>query len=330
MLRENKSIILFLVPVLVAASLFISCAPAVSAALFPIRFGSFTAQDCLSYYVMADQGFARENGIQFIETPVSGGPVAIEAILAGTMDACIAGTVVVITSTQNGLVPGKIVPVAAASFSDPEHQNSGVLISKSIKSWQDLTGQILAVSGINSVSAAALKGRLKLEGVTGYKLSEIPLSNLGLAVSGGNVAAAAIPEPYLTQSLLRGDGNLLDWVIGGKPFPQMQNTCIVVSAAMYQGNPSAVKSLLRAYLEAAKWINQNSDAARTILVKRLSLTSEVAQKMKLIRCPADGRNNPLLLDSMQSVLMDIGMLKTAIPAKQLYDETLLNEILAEK
>jgi hypothetical protein len=52
--------------------------------------------------------------------------------------------------------------------------------------------------------------------------------------------------------------------------------------------------------------------------------------MKLIRCPADGRNNPLLLDSMQSVLMDIGMLKTAIPAKQLYDETLLNEILAEK
>jgi NitT/TauT family transport system substrate-binding protein len=330
LLKTKALITLLLISVVIVASLVMSCSAAAPVAQYTIRFGAFAAQDCLSYFVMADQGFAQKNGIQFTDIAVSGGPVAIEAIIAGSMDACIAGTVPIITAAQNGVIPGKVVPVAAASFSDPEHQNAGVLISKSIKNWQDLNGQILAASSATGISATALKGRLKIEGVSGYKFIEVPLANLGLAVSGGNVVAAVIPEPYLTQSILRGDGNLLDWVIGGKPFPQMQNSDLVFSAALYQGNPAAAKSLLRAFLAAAKWINQNPDAARTILSKRLSLTAEVAQKMKLIRCPADGRNDPVLLDSMQSVMIDIGMLKAPIPAKQLYDEALLNEVLSEK
>jgi NitT/TauT family transport system substrate-binding protein len=320
----------FLILAVVVASLFISCSPAAPAAQFSIRFGAFAAQDMLSYFVMADQGFAQKNGIQFTETAFLGGAAAIDAVLAGSLDACFAGTVPVIAAAQQGLIPGKIVPAAAVSFSDPEHPNIGVLANTSIKTWRELAGQNLGVNALNGIPAAALKGRLKLEGVSDYKLVEIPLANLGLAISGGNVVAASIPEPYLTQSLLRGDGKLLDWVIGGQPFPQMQNADMVFSAALYQGNPAAVKSLLRAFLETAKWINQNPDAARTILIKRLSLTPEVAQKMKLIRCPADGRNDPVLLDSMQTVLMDIGMLKAPIPARQLYDETLLNEVLSER
>jgi len=330
MLKLNKSIALFLVAVLVVASLFISCSPAASPAQFPIRFGAFPAQDMLSYFVMVDQGFAQKNGIKITETVFPGGAAAIDAIIAGSLDACFAGTVPVIAAAQQGLIPGKIVPAAASSFADPEHPNIGVLTISSIKTWKELSGQYLGVNALNSILTAALKGRLKLEGVSDYKLVEIPLPNLGLAVAGGSVVAASMTEPYLTQSLLRGDGKLLDWIIGGQPFPQMQNADIVFSAAMYHDNPAAVKSLLRAYLEAAKWIDQNPDAARVILTKRLSLTSEVAQKMKLIRCPVDGRNDPVLLDSMQSVLIDIGMLKAPIPANQLYDETLLNEVLSEK
>lgn len=325
-----KLLILTAMAILIMAMLLVSCTSAQPAQQFTIRMGSFAAQDMLSYFVMADQGFAQNNGINFTETIFPGGAAAIDAIIAGSLDACFAGTVPVIAAAQRGLIPGKIVPAAAISFSDPEHPNIGIVASTSIKTWKDLAGQYLGVNALNGIPAAALNGRLKLEGVSDCKFIEMPIANLGLAIAGGNVAAASIPEPYLTQSLIRGDGKLLGWVIGGQPFPQMQNADIVFSAALYQGNPAAVKSLLRAYLEAAKWINQNPDAARTILIKRFSLTPEVAQKMKLIRCPVDGRNDPVLLDSMQSVLIDIGMLKATIPANQLYDETLLNEVLRER
>ncbi len=49
--------------------------------------------------------------------------------------------------------------------------------------------------------------------------------------------------------------------------------------------------------------------------------------MVIPRWSLDGRNDPVSLESMQSVLIDVGMLKTSIPVDQLYDETLLNELL---
>ena len=92
----------------------------------------------------------------------------------------------------------------------------------------------------------------------------------------------------------------------------------------------AVKAFLRAYLQALQWINKNPDEGRLILAQALNLSPEVTQKMKLLRLSSNGRNDPALLEGMQPLLIDIGMLKKRIPANKLYDETLLNEVLAEK
>ena len=62
----------------------------------------------------------------------------------------------------------------------------------------------------------------------------------------------------------------------------------------------------------------------------MCLSQEVAQKVQLLRWALDARNDPALLESVQSSLVDIGLLKAMIPTNQLYDETLLDEVLAEK
>lgn len=144
------------------------------------------------------------------------------------------------------------------------------------------------------------------------------------------MAAATMYEPFLSQSLLRRDGKLLGWIIGGPPFERMESSLIVVSADLYRTKPDAVRAFLRAHLQAAKWINQNPDSVRSILTKRLGLTEEVSRKVNLLRWPPDARNDPALLESMQPLLVEIGMLKAAIPARKLYDEALLEEVLAEK
>jgi len=105
---------------------------------------------------------------------------------------------------------------------------------------------------------------------------------------------------------------------------------IVFSTDIYKNNPEAVKAYLRAHLEAVKWIEQNPEKARSILARQLDLSPEVTQKMKLLRFSLDGRNDPALLESMQPMLVETGMLKAPVPARQLYDETLLNEVLKEK
>ncbi|MBM4446490.1 MAG: ABC transporter substrate-binding protein [Chloroflexi bacterium] len=330
-MKRIASISVISVVLVLAIAVLVACTPKSPAQQFKLRIGFFPLIESLPYFVMQEQGFAIKNGLQFEEEAFPGGGALIDAIVAGSVNCGnLMGSMSVLPAAEKGLVPGKIVPVAANAFADPEHPLAGVLAASSINSWQDLKGQYIAVPLIKSPASVAVNGRLQVEGVAGHKFVEIPYANQGLAVAGGNVAAALMPEPWLTQSLLRKDGKLLGWVIGGPPFERIENSMVTFSADFCRSNPEVVKAYLRAQLQAVKWIDQNPEKARDILAKRLNLSPEVAKKMNMPRFSADGRNDPVLLESMQTVMINASMLKSPIPASQLYDETLLNEVLKEK
>ncbi len=312
--------------------LLVACAaPPTPAPQFTLRVGIFPVEECLPYFVMQAQGFDKQNGLQFVETTYTDGNAIFKAMQNDLLDmGPSVGSVPVLSAAERGLIPSMVVPVAANSFSDPSHPSVGVLVSQSINNWKDLEGQSIGVPSLTSLHGAAMKARPKQEGVSDYTLVVIPIPNLGLAVAGGNVAAASMQEPYLTQSLLRGDGKLLGWIIGGPPFERMEFTMIVFSGAFYRNNPTAVKAYLRAHLQAVQWINQHPGEARSILTKRLGLSEEVGQKVTLPYWPLDARNDPALLESLPRLLVETGMLQAPIPATQLYDETLLDQVLGEK
>lgn len=331
MMKVRRLLGLALAGMLIVAFSLTACAPSQPAQQFTLRIGILGTQDSLPYLIMREQGIDKKFGLQFIETIYPSGAAIIDALAGGSLDVgATVGSTPVLTAAEQGLIPDKIIPAAANNFADPAHPGSGVLVAPDITKWQDLEGKQIAVVAVNSLQGVAIKGRLQQEGIKDYKLVEISFSNMGLAVAGGNVAAAAMAEPYVTQSLLRNDGKLLGWIIGGPPFENMEFTMAVFSTSLYRDNPGAVKAYLRAHLEAVKWLNQHLDESRSILARRLSLSSEVSKNINLLRFPEDGRNDPALLDSMQPVMINTGMLKAPIPAVRLYDETLLNEVLKEK
>ena len=296
-----------------------------------LRIGVFRILDDLPYFVMQEQGFAKQHGLQFVEVSYQSGPAVIEAMAAGVVDAAAnIGTAPVLAAAEGGLVPGTIMSVGASTFADPEHPAFAVLVAPSINRWKDLEGQYVAMNATNSHSAIAMRQRLHQEDVHATTLVITPMANMGLSVAGGNVAAAVMTEPWLTQSLLRGDGKLFGWVIGGAPFERVEHSMILFRTDLYRHNPQAVKAFLRAHLQAVRWIDQHPEQARSILAKWLGLSQEVAQKVQLLRWALEARNDPALLESVQSLLVEIGLLKARIPSNQLYDETLLEEVLAEK
>ncbi len=296
-----------------------------------LRVCFYATQDFLPYFVMQEHGFAAQHGLRFEERSFPGGAAAIDAMVADSLDLCAGvGTVPLLAAADRGLIPGAIVAVAGTDFTDKEHLGAAVVAAPSVQSWKDLAGKRIAVNAKNSIAAGGLLGRLKLEGVNDFVLAEIPIANMGLAVAGGNVAAAAMYEPFVTQSLLRGDGKLLDWVVGGAPFERAEFTAIVVRADLLRRNPQGVKAYLRAHLQAVGWLNANLGKARALHARRLGLSREVGEQAHLLRWPGDARNDPGLLDAMQPLLIEVGLLKTLIPAQRLYDETLLDQVLAEK
>lgn len=331
MLKIGKSLSLAAAVLLVAAVSLTACAPTKPAQLFTLRIGLVGTLSSLPYYVIRDQGFDKQNGLVITETLYqSAGPI-FSAIAEGSLDGSSSGgTINILQAAQDGIVPDKIIAVSANSFADPEHPILGVMVANSVSNWKDLEGQCIGVVSKTTSFAAALAARLMQEGITNYTMVEISASNTGLAIAGGNIVAGVMVEPYVTQSLLRKDGKLLGWIMGGSPFERMEYTANIFNTEVVRNNPGAVKAYLRAHMEACRWIEKNPDAARVILGKYLSLTPEVVKNVEMMSWPSDMRNDPVLLESMQPVLVEAGMLKAPISASQLYDETLLNEVLAEK
>ena len=182
----------------------------------------------------------------------------------------------------------------------------------------------------NSIQAAAVAGYLKKEGVNKFDLTEIPIPNMGMTVAKGDVAGAVLSEPFVTQSLGRGDGKVLAWISGGYPFEHFQVTFITFSTKFLKSNPDAVKAYLRAHLKAVKWINENIDEARTLFSKYQKVDAEIAKKMNLLSYPLDPHSNPKLLEDTVKVLLDNGIIKKPVAVNQMVDESLLDAVLKEE
>lgn len=296
-----------------------------------LRAGVIGTTDDLPLLVMQREGFDRKRGVELQLSTYAAGAAVLDAMAAGSVDVSTSvGSVPLLAAAERGLAPGAVTPIAANNFADPEHPSIAIVAGREVKGWRDLNGQPIAVHSVNSLAGAAAAIRLAREGVRDYRWVTMPLANMGLAVAGGNVTAAAMNEPFITQSLIRGDGKLLAWIIGGPPFERMVFTATIVRTTLRREQPAAVKAFLRAHLDAVAWINGNPAKAKTLVGARMGLVDEVVAKMNLLRWPPDARNDPALFDSMQAPLVQAGLLKAPIPAARLFDEALLGEVLAER
>jgi NitT/TauT family transport system substrate-binding protein len=293
-----------------------------------IHVGVTNSVDILPYLVVKERGYDREQGLHFEETHFIGGAAIVDAMMKDQVDLAISnGSVVMISAADSGLIPSVVTPVASESVCDLQHPAMSLFVSKSITGFKQLQGQYIATNAKNSLGGIMIQGRLKKEGVTSYKLVEIPFPNQGLAVAGGNVAGATLLEPYLTQSLRRGDGHILDWLTGKPPFERIPYTMICFRTGFLKSNPEAAVRYLRAYLKAVRWVQKHTRDARSLIARDLSIDEDVAQSMYLPDWPTDGKDDPALLLSLETEMKDLGLIHAVIPPEKLFDETLLDKAL---
>ena len=295
-----------------------------------VRIAVYPSQDYLPYYVMRDQGFDRKHGLDFTETAIFGGAQGIALVAEGKADITLSALTPVLAAAGRGLIPEKLAPVAANNFADPEHPSTAVLIANHLQGWPDLAGQKIGTNHLESILTASADIRLKQEGVAAYSFLTFKGPYHGLALASGNVAATAMAEPYISQSLLRGDGKLLAWTVGGPPFERMEMSSILFDSEFRKRNPAAVKAFLRAHLAAVAWINSHPDEARLLLAKRTKISPDVGRLVHLTRWPADARSDHVLNDQSQQVLLQAGLIKRPLDTRALYDESLLAEVLKER
>jgi NitT/TauT family transport system substrate-binding protein len=266
------------------------------------------------------------------------GPSAIEALFAGAIDMTYIGP----NPTISGYVrsQGEALRVIAGASS-----GGAALVVRNdsgITKAADFHGKKVASPQLGNTQDVALRAWLKANGLNttdkGGDVQVVPLANpdqLTLFLK-KDLDAAWAPEPWATRLIREGNGRL--FLDERMLWPNGQFVCanLIVSTKFLKEHPDVVKNWLRAHVELTDWINGHLPEAKKVLNQQIQKETGKALPDGTLD-EAFGRlqvtYDPLrssLLNSAKSAF-EAGFLGRRMPdLSNLYDVSLLNQVLAEK
>ncbi len=266
------------------------------------------------------------------------GPALIEALFAGEVDIGYIGP----NPAINGYVKSKgeaLRVVAGAS-------SAGALFvvrpEANITKAEDLDGKKLATPQLGGTQDVALRFYLQEHNLQttdkGGTVEILPTQNPDILTlfKEGNIDGAWVPEPWATRLILEGKGEVFVDERELWPDGKFVTTHVIVSKKFLDAHPDAVASFLRAHVETVDYINNNGEAAKSIVNSEIErITTKPLPREVLDQAFA---NVEITYDPLSSTLFKsaddafaLGFLGDTKPdLKGIYDLGPLNQVLKEK
>ncbi|MEU2924384.1 aliphatic sulfonate ABC transporter substrate-binding protein [Streptomyces sp. NPDC007251] len=261
------------------------------------------------------------------------GPSEIEALNSGSIDIGWIGPSPAINGyTKSG---GKNLKIIGGSASGGVKL---VVNPKKIKSLKDVKGKKIATPQLGNTQDVAFLNWIagqgwKVDAASGKGDVTVVRSDNKItpdAYASGSIDGAWVPEPTASKLVAEGGKVLLDesslW-----PDKKFVITNIIVRQAFLKEHPKAVEAVLKASVEANKWINANPDQAKAAANKQLAADSGKALPANVLD-PAwksiQFTDDPLAstLDTEAEHAVKAGLLDKP-DLKGIYDLTILNKVL---
>ncbi len=236
------------------------------------------------------KGFFEKRGIEIKKVTFQSGNDIILAMANNNGDIGYVGWTPAFIGATSGL---DLVAVAASetegtSVAD-NWQNVMVKGSSSIRTPQDLAGKTIAVNALKGVGELVVRASLDKLGVdsSSVRLVPIPFPNMRTALANGQVDAAHMPEPFMSQTLNL-DGGRIVLAPGPAIMQFLPNGVYVARGAWARENPALARSFRLAMNEALIYSQSNPGEVRALLPAairdiRLAVWSPVLDRKKLLQ-----------------------------------------------
>jgi NitT/TauT family transport system substrate-binding protein len=278
------------------------------------------------------------NSVKIEWKSFNAGPSAIEALFAGALDITYIGPNPAITGYVRS--QGEALRVVAGATS-----GGAALVVRNdsgIQKPEDFHGKRVASPQMGNTQDVALRAWLKAHGMKsadkGGDVMVMPMANPDQLTlfQKKELDAAWAPEPWATRLIKEGNGRLFLDERDLWPQGQFVTAHIIVSTKFLREHPDVVKNFIRAHVELTDWINGHLPEAKKMLNAQIQKETGKALSPALLD-EAFGRlqvtYDPLrssLLNSAHSAF-EAGFLGKTMPdLSNLYDLSLLNQVLAEK
>ena len=179
-------------------------------------------------------------------------------------------------------------------------QNVMVRGSSSIRTPQDLAGKTIAVNALKGVAELVIRASLDKLGVdsSSVRLVPIPFPAMRTALANGQVDAAHMPEPFMSQTLNLDNGRIV-LAPGPAIMPFLPNGVYVARGAWARENPALARQFRLAMNEALLFSQSNPAEVRALLPAairdiRLAVWSPVLDRKKLLQLAALARRYEII------------------------------------
>lgn len=253
-----------------------------------VTVAGMTLVDAAGIHVAQQRGLFKKEGLTVRVRPVHQSVQALPALAKGQVDVIAGTNYVTLLQAQD---QGTLAPRVLADAATVSPEVMGVLVPKGspIKKASDLKGEKVAVNIVDNIQSLALDAQLaggKQPPKTGIEYRQVPFPQMGAALRRGQVDAAHVAEPFLTDVKRKTHARqVLD---GGGPVENLAISGYVTTRQFTEEYPKTAAAFRRAMVRAQQIAARNRGSVEKVLPDYARIDAKTAEVIGLPHYPADG------------------------------------------
>lgn len=228
-----------------------------------IKVGVLPVLGVAPFYIALEKGYFKDEGLNVTPEVFKSGADAIPAMTGGSIDTVFTNYISLFTAQARGVAKFRVI--AEASNSAPNSFGIYVMPNSPIKETKELTGKKIGVNAPNNIATVLVNETLKSAGVDSKSVEYVvaPFPQMGGLMERGDVEAAMLPEPFITQlSIQLGIKRVADAGVGtldGLPIDGYAAT-----EGWVKQNPKTAAAFQRAIQRAAGTAADRSEVEKVV------------------------------------------------------------------
>lgn len=324
---------------LALTSVLSGCASGVTTGQYEVRLGYFPTMTHAPAIIAIDQGYFVDELDASADLTVqtfNSGSDAINALLGGGLDATFIGPLPAVIA--HNASQGEGVRIVSGSTTG----GAALVVQPTVDSLDDLAGERLATPGLGNTQDVAARMYLAsrgfetdLDGGGDIFITPQKSGQTLRAFAAGDIAAAWVPEPYVSLLVDAGGRILVDesdlWEDG-----EFVTTHLVVRTELLRDHPDLVRALVTGTVRAIDYIGSDDASAKAIVSDALF---EITQtRLGDSSFDSAWSNLGFTVDPIAASLTtsadraeELGLFADErVPTEAIYDLSILNSVLASR
>ncbi|MEU8638409.1 ABC transporter substrate-binding protein [Amycolatopsis sp. NPDC048633] len=276
-----------------------------------IKVSILPTTDLAPFWLAQDAGYFKAEGLEVEQLIAPSGQASMTKAISGEADIALSTYTPFFVAKSKGAAD---ISLVADGTSVNAKSNAIVTVPNSpVKTVGDLKGKRIAITALNTASDILTKSVMKDHGVDYSTVNwvPIPLPNMAAALQQGQVDAAYMPEPQLSQAAkIAGATPVIDINTGASQnFPL---TGYASTAKWVQANPKTLAAFQRAMQKATGEAINERAKVEPLLVKYAKIDPDTA---KLLTLPGYGSTlDARRLQRVPDLLLQMGVITSKVDA----------------